>query len=505
MSVASGPVLAGTFNDWQLDGLRAKAISSHEFEVRCTLTRGRHAFKWIWNGTWEGAWGARAPAVLVPPLEGHAAPGGGDVVVNVLVGGPHVITLDTRSRRYRVVRPDPIPDLGGVLSPHALLEGSFGGVVRRLREGAEGEPFGYAWRDWGRLAPFLDEGAFRGFFPVREGGRALFVFNAHLSGPLFMAHDFNGWQVGPDQFTRVEGTDLHYLYREFPHDALLRYKLVTEGAWFADPFNRWVEPDGLPVPMFQTGTFNSVVDFGAPGHVRGHHLIHLRFPSVVREHTRDVWISLPRHYSPHHTGGYPVLYVNDGNEALTRVFLHGVARSLMDRGEAAPAILVFVGLADPMERNYEYTDPIGREAYGAFLARELVPFIDASFRTRTEPQGRGIVGASYGGISAWFMGWRYPDLFGCVAGQGTSFFAHDWDVLNRFVESPRRRLRLYMDSAMSSYKGGPRDSHASARYAYRVLREAGYRVKHVVRTDQGHDWPSWAERFPEILREFWPA
>ena len=505
MTATQAPTLAGTFNHWQVDALATHAAAPAVFEASCWLDAGRQAFKWVFGGAWQQAWGVRGEGPLVPPLSGRAVLGGDDVVVNVLVAGAHRIRLDVDARRYTVERLDQAGLLDGALAPDTLLSGSFGTLLGRLREHAAHEPFGYAWHDWHRLDPALEAGSFGGALPLRERGRALFLFNARLHAPLHMVSNLNGWQVGPDRYTRVEGTDLHYLYRELPVDTVLRYKLVTDGEWFTDPYTRWVEPDGMPVPMFMTGRFQSVVDFAAPGYLRGDHLIALRFPSVVRGNTRDVWISLPRGYAHGGAEGYPVLYVNDGNEALTRVYLHRVAREMMDRGEVAPVIMVFVGLADALERNFEYSDRVGREAYAAFLAHELVPFIDGSLRTRRGPRFRGVTGVSYGAVSAYFTGWRHPNVFGCVAGQGTSFFVEDWDVLDAYVASPRPRLRLYLDSARPTWRGGPGDSTASARYAAHALRRSGHQVKHVVRRDQRHDWPYWAERFPEILRTFWPA
>jgi enterochelin esterase-like enzyme len=493
--------LSGTFNGWATDE-RAEPVSPHKVAVRRFLSGGRHGFKWLWEDDWSTAWGGRGVESVVPPARGVASPGGDDIVINVFTAGEHVFTIDTRTRRWSVDRTEATPELAAAFSPQEALRGPFGAIVARLRENAADSPFGYAWHRWPDLEPFLAEGMFRGFFPIRDGNRVLFVFNAGLEGRLFLAGSMNGWEVGPDVFTRVPGTDLHYLYREFPPHALIEYKLVHEGSWFADPYNRWGEPDGMPVPLFQTGRFNSVLDLGAPGYARGDHVLWIRFPSVLRNHTRDVWVSLPRGYGQ---GRYPVLYVNDGNEALTRVFLHRRARETFEAAYAEPCILVFVGLASQMDRNHEYCDLDGRAQYADFLAHELVPFIDAQFRTRTDAFSRGIVGASYGGIISYYVGWRYPELFGCVAGQGASFYAQDWDVLNLYSESSRRRLRLYMDSAAPSAPRAPRDNYRSARYAEKVLRAAGYKVKHVVRRDQRHDWGSWQERFPEVLHAFWPA
>lgn len=495
--------LSGTFNDWRVDDPHARLdrVSDHQYEARLHFPRGHHAFKWVLKGE---DWGARGDESLVTPTRGIAVPGGREVVLNILTSGSYSVNIDMRTGRWIVDRVEGASPLLGAFAPLDLLDGPFGEIVRRLREGGNG-PFGYAWDRWHHVRPFIEEGAFRGFLPIREGGKVLFVFNASLRQPLFLAANMNGWAVGPDVFTRVPGTDVHLLYREYPPDTLLKYKLVHDGAWFADPGNLWVEPDGLPVPMFQTGDFNSVLDLGAPGNERGDHLVRVCFPSIVRNHSRDVWISVPRDYwrNPHMR--YPVLYVNDGNEALTRSAMHSLARRTFETGYAEPCLLVFIGLANQHERNFEYSDPLGRAQYADFVARELVPFIDAAFRTQANATGRGVVGASFGGIISYYIGWRHAELFENVAGQGTSFFAQDWDVLRLYTEAPRLRLKLYMDSAVPSHARAPRDNYLSSRYAERCLRAAGYRVTHLRRRDQRHEWTSWQERFPEVLHTFWPG
>ncbi len=54
-------------------------------------------------------------------------------------------------------------------------------------------------------------------------------------------------------------------------------------------------------------------------------------------------------------------------------------------------------------------------AYRTYVARDVVSFVDARYRTLPEPGARAVVGKSSGGYGALVMGAHHPDVFGHVA------------------------------------------------------------------------------------------
>ena len=52
--------------------------------------------------------------------------------------------------------------------------------------------------------------------------------------------------------------------------------------------------------------------------------------------------------------------------------------------------------------------------YSQWVANELVPAIDARYRTRTSPDARAVLGWSLGALNAFNLGWQYPELFGRI-------------------------------------------------------------------------------------------
>lgn len=54
-------------------------------------------------------------------------------------------------------------------------------------------------------------------------------------------------------------------------------------------------------------------------------------------------------------------------------------------------------------------------AFEQYVVDEVVPFVDARWRTRRAPASRGVFGSSSGGFGAWHLASRHPEVFGAMA------------------------------------------------------------------------------------------
>jgi S-formylglutathione hydrolase FrmB len=63
----------------------------------------------------------------------------------------------------------------------------------------------------------------------------------------------------------------------------------------------------------------------------------------------------------------------------------------------------------------QFVDSPGTGRYHSYLCEEIVPFIDARYRTRAGPEHRAITGKSSGGFGAMITPMLRPDLFGALA------------------------------------------------------------------------------------------
>jgi len=157
---------------------------------------------------------------------------------------------------------------------------------------------------------------------------------------------------------------------------------------------------------------------------------------------RKMVVYLPPGYdeSP---GRYPVIYFlpNPLEPSYRLAFDQRDAQSLFDRainsGVIGKFILVCVDMTTPLGSSWYVNSPVTGN-WEDFVVGELVPYIDANFKTLAFRDSRGIAGVFMGGYGAIRFGMRHPDVFGSVyamhpvgTGSGVQimFSRPNWDLL----------------------------------------------------------------------------
>jgi Putative esterase len=132
---------------------------------------------------------------------------------------------------------------------------------------------------------------------------------------------------------------------------------------------------------------------------------------------RQMMVYLPEGYDGS-TTRYPVIYFLPTPFESYRVpFDKRNAQALFDRAITAGVIdkfiLVCVDMTTPLGSSWYVNSPVTGN-WEDFMIKELVPYIDANFRTLPNRNSRGIVGDFMGGYGAIRFGMKYPDVFGSV-------------------------------------------------------------------------------------------
>lgn len=111
---------------------------------------------------------------------------------------------------------------------------------------------------------------------------------------------------------------------------------------------------------------------------------------------------------------FPVIYWLHGMGGSQ----HGGAQMFVPQVEAAikegtlpPCIVVFV---NGMVRSFYCDSTDGKIPMESVIIKDLIPHVDASYRTVAQREGRVIEGFSMGGYGAAHLGFKYPELFGTV-------------------------------------------------------------------------------------------
>jgi S-formylglutathione hydrolase FrmB len=151
---------------------------------------------------------------------------------------------------------------------------------------------------------------------------------------------------------------------------------------------------------------------------------------------RSVIVYLPPTYDTETDRRFPVVYLLHGYNDTNTIWRDGAFQGFnilesMDRLVAAGKI-----------REMILVMPDGRNAYGGsyytnsrvtgnwedFIVRELVDYVDSTYRTIGGSASRGIAGHSMGGYGALFLAIRHPDVFSSVYGLSSCCLTMEGDV-----------------------------------------------------------------------------
>ena len=134
---------------------------------------------------------------------------------------------------------------------------------------------------------------------------------------------------------------------------------------------------------------------------------------------REFNVYLPPSYLEEPDRRYPVIYLLHGINGGNREWEPREIDRLID-GYVAEYDLVEPIVVMPHGESLWYRDN-AEVPWRTMFITELVPMIDAEYRTIPEPGQRGLTGVSMGGNGAFSIGWDHPELFRSLAGHIPSF------------------------------------------------------------------------------------
>ena len=155
---------------------------------------------------------------------------------------------------------------------------------------------------------------------------------------------------------------------------------------------------------------------------------------------RELPIYLPPGYDGDSSRRYPSAYVLAGftgrgqallNDAWGDETLPQRLDRLIATGQMRPMI---VAMPDCRTRlgGSQYINSSATGRYEDYLLDELVPFVDACFRTRAASGQRAVLGKSSGGYGALIQAMRHPDVFGLAASHSGDLY-FDWCYKPDFI------------------------------------------------------------------------
>ena len=132
---------------------------------------------------------------------------------------------------------------------------------------------------------------------------------------------------------------------------------------------------------------------------------------------RAAMVYLPPQYFSQPTAHFPVLYLLHGSPGLPVDWFRGgeaATAGLAAATAGTPVILVAPKMSSGWLSDSECIDRRS-DRWETYLTDDVVPAVDARFRTQAAATGRGLAGNSAGGYCALAVGLRHPTLFRSIA------------------------------------------------------------------------------------------
>jgi len=282
------------------------------------------------------------------------------------------------------------------------------------------------------------------------------------------------------------------------------YHLTIDGGTFNDPgtlnfygSTRW--ESGIEVPAKDR-------DFYTLRDVSHGQLRQILFPSKSTNTSRRAFVYTPPDYDKDQTRRYPVLYLQHGwGEDETGWGSQGHANLIMDNllaeGKTRPFIIVMTyGMTNDTRIGGLKNFNIG--SFQTVLVDELIPYVDANFRTLADQPHRAMAGLSMGGMETRQITLKNLDKFSHIGlFSGGSISPADVNSTPGLKEKVKLVFVSYGSRELENRRGGGRggfggDPKASAE----ALKQAGINSVFYVSPNTAHEWQSWRRS----LREFAP-
>ncbi len=232
----------------------------------------------------------------------------------------------------------------------------------------------------------------------------------------------------------------------------------------------------------------------------------LRGNALADPTQRPIVVYTPAQYAAQDSRRYPVLYCLHGYTGNAAALLAArpwetnvvqwIDRLIAD-GRMSPAMLVIV---DGFTRlgGSQYVNSIHNGDYATYVIDEVIPHVDATYRTVGKETGRAVFGKSSGGFGALYLSMQYPGTFAALASHsGDTYFeyAHPraFAETHRVLERHGWNIAAFVESFEKKHKRPPAE--------YAAMEMLGYAAAYSPASARAFDLDLPFERETGALRE----
>jgi len=281
------------------------------------------------------------------------------------------------------------------------------------------------------------------------------------------------------------------------------YQIWVDGAAVPDPNSlyyygamRW--GSGIEIPAHDQ-------DFYELKDVPHGQISEIYFPSKSTNTSRRAFVYTPPDYEKDLNKKYPVLYLQHGyGENEYGWPNQGKANLIMDNliaeGKAKPFIIVMTyGMTNDVKMGGMRSFDI--KPFQTVLIDELIPYIDANFRTLTDQPNRAMAGLSMGGFETKTVTLKNLDTFSNIGlFSGGNISSEDVANTPGFKEKVKLVFVSYGGREIDRMKNGGGFFRGDPQKDTEAISKEGINAHFYVSPSTAHEWQSWRRSLHEFAQ-----
>lgn len=277
-----------------------------------------------------------------------------------------------------------------------------------------------------------------------------------------------------------------------------RYNFNVDGVVTVDARNTRTSPNASQVQslLVTPGDFSETRDVphGAVASVR-------YVSKALGNARREMFVYTPPGYEKG-VESYPVLYlIHGGGDTAVSWSTVGRANDILDNliaeGRARPMIVVMPSGWTPSGGQVMTSDAT-KDPFNAEMMQDIIPYIDANYRTRATPEQRALSGLSMGGIQTLNVGLHNLGTFRYLAVM-SSGWTTDADRDGFYAREAAKIPTYDAQLALFWWAWGETDiARANGLQVIDKFREMGVKNMETLETPGGHTWDNWRLYLHEV-------
>ena len=286
------------------------------------------------------------------------------------------------------------------------------------------------------------------------------------------------------------------------------YALVVDGVRVNDPGARTVYGCGLDMSIFEVPESAEAAAYYTYNKDVPHGQVRLcQYWSEVEGRQRQCYVYTPAEYDLDTNKRFPVMYLQHGMaENETGWHVQGKMANILDNNIAAGKAVPMIVVMDNGNCDYGFGAKKGesRDNFGAsffkVIVDDIIPFIDKTFRTRTDRESRAMSGLSWGGWQSFNIAMTNTDKFAHLGSFSGAIFMLAGSDVTKSYDGIWSDAEKFNKEWKTLFIGTGTEEDLGSKTVNKKLTDAGIKTVYYESEGTAHEWLTWRRCLNEFCQ-----